>query len=458
MRHSTPGGRLRASVWGFVIHVRSFPNLIMSSSYSILRPRLLVGTALLFTLAGAQAQDSAPSPLSLGDALQRASAQNPALVAQGFAERAADALIEQAGLRPNPTVDLSLENFAGTGSLQGVRGLEATVQASQTLERGGKRDKRVALAGRERESAAKEYAVLRAEILAATATAYLEVLAAQQKLALAGEPLRLARETVAAVDHRVQAGAASPAESARARAALAAAEAEHARAEAALASARTALSASWGGDPAEVPTVAGTLRLPESLPTQENLLARLTANPRLELQQSLVAGRRAALDLEQAQAVQDVSVGGGVRFLRDGSDAAFVAGVSVPLPVRNRNQGNIRAARETLSGAEQGIRAVEVELRTAFTAAWQDLNAAHKAAQNLRRQALPATEEAYATVRRAYEQGQLPIIDVLDAQRALSGLRRDLLDAEAAYALALARLDTLTDVSYSAVSSLIAQP
>lgn len=430
----------------------------MPSFYSILWPRLLVGTVFLLTLAGAQAQDSASPLLSLGDALQRASAKNPVLAAQGYAERAAEALIEQAGLRPNPTVDLSLENFAGTGSLQGVRSLEATVQANQTWERGGKRDKRVALAGRERESAAKEYAVRRAEVLATTATSYLEVLVTQQKLALAAEPLRLARETVAAVDHRVQAGAASPAESARARAALAAAEAEHDRAEAALVSARAALAATWGGDPSEVSTVAGALRLPEALPTQETLLARLAVNPRLELQQSLVAGRRAALDLEQAQAMQDVSAGGGVRFLRNGSDAAFVASISVPLPVRNRNQGNIRAAREILAGAEQGVRAVEVDLRTAFTAAWQDLIAAHKAAQNLRVKALPATEEAYATVRRAYEQGQLPIIDVLDAQRALSGLRREILDSEAAYALALVRLDALTDASYGAISSLITQP
>lgn len=422
-------------------------------------PQSVLLAAILLSGASAHAQPAAPaSALSLGDALRRAAAQNPSLLAQGYQERAADALIEQAALRPNPTLDVSLENFMGTGAMQGVRSLEATVQASQTLERGGKREKRVALAGRERDAAAREYAVRRTEVMAAAATSYLEAFVAQQRLKLAEEPLRLARETLAAVTTRVKAGAASPAESARARAGLAAAESEFNRAEAAVQATRAALGATWGGSPEEANVVGGSLRLPETLPSRDALSARLAGHPRMDLQQSVIAGRRAALDLAQAHAVQDVSVGGGLRFLRDGTDAALVAGVSIPLPVRNRNQGNIRAARETLAGAEQGVRAVEVDLRAAFTAAWQDLAAAHKAALNLTRQALPATEDAYKAVRHAYEQGQLPLIDVLDAQRALVAIRREILDAESAYATAQARLDALTDPTYATVSALLSQP
>ena len=413
---------------------------------------------MLLTALRGQAQEPPPAALTLASTLQRAVENNPTLAAQRYNERAAEALIEQAGLRPNPTLDVEMENFAGSGRVRGVDSLETTVQASQTLERGGKRGKRVALAGREREAAASEFAVRRAEVLAATAAAYVELLAAQQRLSLAGEPLKLARDTVAAVEIRVKAAVAPPAETARARAALASAQAEYARAEASLASARAALAAQWGGNSADVSGVTGRLQVPAVLPSEETFLAKLAAHPRLALQQSIIAGRRANLELEQAQAAQDVTVGGGVRFLREGNDAAFVAGVSVPLPFRNRNQGNIRAARETLTGAEQSVRAVEIELRVAFTAAWQDMTAAHTAAQNLRRDALPATEEAYLAVRRAYEQGALPLIDVLDAQRALVALRRELLDAEAGYAAALARVEALTDASFAALTTLITQP
>jgi len=427
----------------------------MSSFIRLSRPSPFLRLAFLLLTVGLSAQEGAPPALLLDEVLRRASEQNPSLAVQSYAERAAEALVEQSGLRPNPTLDLSLENFAGTGRVRGADGLETTVQASQTIERGGKRGKRVALAGREREAAAHEFAVHRSEVLATSATAYVGVLAAQQSLALAAEPLKLARETLAAVDLRVKAAVASPAESARARAALAAAQADYARAEAGFAHARATLAAMWGGKPADVPAVAGMLQVPNALPAENVFLAKLAGHPRLALQQSVIAGRRASLELEQAHAVQDVTVGGGLRFLREGTDAAFVAGVSVPLPFRNKNQGNIRAAREILAGAEQSVRTVEVELRVAFTAAWQDLAAAHTAAQNLRREALPATEEAYATVRHAYEQGQLPLIDVLDAQRALVALRRELLDAKTAYATALARVEALTDTSFPALNALL---
>ncbi len=416
---------------------------------------LCCSIGVLAALPRGHAQSETDTALTLSLALQRAAENNPALVAQRFHERAADALIEQAGYRPNPTLDASFENFLGTGDTQGVRGLEATVQANQTLERGGKREKRIALATREREAAAGEFAVQRAEVLTQAAVAYVNVLAAQEKLALAEEPLRLAQETLAAVEVRVSGGAASSVETPRARAAVAVARGDVARAQAELAAARAALAATWGGTVNDVGVFAGKIRVPETLPDESTFLTQISGHPRLAFQQAVIAGRRASLDLTQAEAKQDVTVGGGVRFLREGSDAALVAGFSVPLPVRNRNQGNIRAARETLAGAEQSMRAVESELRAKFAAAWQELKAAHAASRNLRRDVLPPNEEAFTVVRRAYQNGELPLLDVLDAQRALAAVRREILEAESAYALALARVEGLTTRHFPATNSLL---
>ena len=401
---------------------------------------------------------AASEPLTLPQALALAAERHPALTAQAYAERAASARVEQADVRPAPTFEVGLENVLGTGRLQGVRSLETTVQASQTFERGAKRTKRVAVAGRERDLTAKEFAVRRAEILAATAAAYVHALAAQQRLTLAAEPLRLARETLALIESRARAGAASAIESARARAAVISAEAEFTRTESAFVSARATLAATWAADLAAVPPTAlpGTVRLPENLPEEFALRARLATHPRLDQQTALIAGRRAALDLAQAQSTADVTASGGVRFLRDGTDAAFVAGLSVPLFSRHQNQGHIRAARETLAGAEHAVAAVASELRLAFNAAWQDLAAAHTLAQKLRREALPATEAAHAAVRRAYAAGPIPLTDVLDAQRALVDLRRENLAAETAYATALVRLEALTDSTFPLTISLLA--
>src|SRR5690606_2874502 len=131
-----------------------------------------------------RAQAAPTSPFTLAAALQRAAENNPALAAQRYGEHAATALIEQAGLRPNPTLDVSVENFFGTGQVRDVRSLETTVQASQTFERGDKREKRVALAGRERDTAVMEFAVRRVEVLTAAAVAYVQTFAAQQRVVL----------------------------------------------------------------------------------------------------------------------------------------------------------------------------------------------------------------------------------------------------------------------------------
>jgi len=408
-----------------------------------------------FASAGLAAPGDPTRVQTLSDALQRAEDRNPGLAAQRSTERAAEALVEQAGVRPNATLDVAVENVFGTGRVQGVRSLETTVQASQLLERGGKREKRVVLAGRERDQVAAEWAVRRAELRASTAVACAGVLVAQQRLALTEEPLRLARETLAAVDLRVRDGAASPAEFARARAALAAVQVDQARGRAALTAAQASLAATWGGAPGDVGTFRGSLVVPETPPVEESLALQISQHPRVAVQEAMIAHRRATLEVEQAQAVQDVTVGGGVRFLREGSDAAFVAGVSVPLAFRNRNQGGIRAARELLAGAELERRAVESELRTEFAAALQEVLTAHSALQSLRREALPATEEAAALVRRAYEEGHLPLIDVLDAQRALVALQREILDQVSAYAMALARLEGLTASTFPLTRALL---
>jgi cobalt-zinc-cadmium efflux system outer membrane protein len=394
-------------------------------------------------------------PLTLEVALRRATERHPQLEVRRAGERAVEARREQAALRPNPTVEVALENALGTGDLQGVRSLETTVQAQQTLERGGKREKRVAVAGQDRESAARETDVIQTEVLNAAAIAYVTVLAAQQRLELAETPVTLARETLAAVSARVQAGAGATAEVARARVALAMAEAEVARNQSQLHAARTTLATLWGGEPQDVGLLPGRVRTTDALPPEATLRAALDRHARLEWQRSLVAGRRLALTLEQAQTVPDVTVAGGIRFLRAGNDAAFVAGVSMPLLRRNQNQGLIRAARETVNGAEWELRGAERALRAEFSAAWLDLQSALAAAQALRREALPPTDEALALVREAYRSGQLPLIDVLDAQREQIQLRRELLECETAFALALARVDGLTSTTFPHTTALL---
>lgn len=407
---------------------------------------------LLSTLVAASA-----SPLTLDEALARAAASHPRLLAQAARTEAAAARVEQAGYRPNPTLDVTLENFAGTGATRGVDAVESTVELSQVIERGDKRAKRTALAEQDHLATDAETAVVRAEILGATARAYVAAVTAAQHAALADEFVALARTTLADAEARRAAGDASATEPARARAALALAQAEAARLTAAASVARATLAASWGETANDAPTAA-TLTLPTAPPTAAPWLARLEAHPRLALERARLGSRRATVDLEQANATPDISVAGGLRYLRGSSDAALVAGVSIPLPARHRNQAAIRAARRTLAGAEFEAAAAKRELQAELTTLAQELAAAHFAATQLRDDALPAATESAALLRRAYAAGQATQFEVLEADRAHHTLRRDLLDQETAYAATLVRAEALADPSFPLTRQLLVTP
>jgi cobalt-zinc-cadmium efflux system outer membrane protein len=292
----------------------------------------------------------------LGDVLARTAELNPELLALGFGREAADGRVAQAGMGPNPNLSLSVENFGGTRLARGSDVMELTVQASQLIERGDKAGRRVAFAERERDVTQASLALRRSDILAASANAFAKALAEATRLAFAGEQLKLTQETFASASRRLQAAIASPSEVARARAALASAQAEFARAQSASSLALASLAASWGGSASEIAEVKGALRLPAAPPALarfESALA-VSGNPRLGLVSAMVAGQRAALELESARGVADVTLGAGVRRLNEGPATAFVVGASIPLTFRDDNSGNIRAARAMLRANHRG--------------------------------------------------------------------------------------------------------
>jgi cobalt-zinc-cadmium efflux system outer membrane protein len=401
-----------------------------------------------------------PASLTLADVLARTAESNPELLALGFGRDAADGRVAQAGMGPNPNLSLSVENFGGTKLARGSDVMEVTVQANQLIERGDKSGRRVAFAERERDVTQASLALRRSDILAASANAFAKALAESTRLTFAGEQLKLTQETFASASRRLQAATASPSEVARARAALASAQAEFARAKSASSLALASLAASWGGSASEIAEIKGALRLPATPPALARFEAALTVsgNPRLGVSSAVVAGQRAALELESARGVADVTLGAGVRRLNEGSATAFIVGASIPLTFRDDNSGNIRAARAMVRAVEQSLRAAEAEQRAALFAAHAELLAAHAQATALRREALPAAEEACVSVQSAYDKGALAFIDVLDARRGLIALRRDLLDAELAYALALVRAETLAGTSFTETKALFDRP
>ena len=393
-------------------------------------------------------QDSRPlaepaGVLVLPQALALALTRNPELAAFSWETRAREAATLQARFFPNPTIGAKAANF-GNNSLHGLNRNMVTLELSQLIELGGKRAARTEAAALTQELANWDYETKRIDVLTQASKAFIEVLTAQQRLALTQQTQDLAEQVTAAASARVQAGKVSPVEETKARVVRASVRIELMRARRELEAARKRLAANWGSTAPRFETVAGDLDTIQPPPSLESLLQRLVRNPDLARWTTEISHRQALIVVEKSKAIPDVTATIGARRYHLPDTYALVAGVSMPLPVFNRNQGGILEAEHRLTKAEEDRQSVEVRVTTALNTAYQSLDAAHAEVAALRQEVLPGAQSAYDAARTGYRLGKFGFLDVLDAQRTLFGAKAQHLQALADYHQAVAEVERLT--------------
>ena len=387
----------------------------------------------------------APSgTITLRDALAAALLANPELAAFSWEARGREARALQAGLLPNPEVATEFEDFGGSGQRRGWRTAQTTVSLAQLVELGGKRAKRYRAASLEADLAGWDYETRRLSVLAAATKAFLAVLATQERLALADDLVRLASQSVDTVAGTVKTGAVSPLEQARAEVARSRAEIDRAQLRHELEEARAALAATWGAHAAAFDRVRGELEVLTRPPGLDTIVARIAGNPDLARWAAELAQREATVRLEEARRIPDVTVRIGGRQYADNGDGAIVAEFSLPLPLFNRNQGNILDAQYRVAKARAERDSAEAGVHAELTRAFEGFAAAYEQAITLRDVAIPKARTVYDGVAEAYAKGLFRYIEVLDAQRTLFELRGQYLQATAAYHSAAADLERLT--------------
>jgi cobalt-zinc-cadmium efflux system outer membrane protein len=366
--------------------------------------------------------------------------------------RAREAAVLQAGLLPNPELTIESENFGGSGDTSGFDGSENTLSLSQLVELGGKRTKRRDVAGFERDSAAWDYETARIDTLTDVSLAFVELLAAQERKALAEELVGVGEAALKVVGDQVKAGAVSSVEKSRAEVALASSRVESARRSRELEAARVRMAATWGSTTvAFTEAVGGLDDTLAPLPAEQTLLRQVEENPDLARWATELSARRARVALEQSRRIPDVTLGGGSRWFNETDDNAFVVGLTVPLPLFDRNQGGVLEANQRLAKAAEQRRAADVEVKTALSTAYQSLAATYDAVVALQRDVLPKAQAAFDGATTAYRRGVFRYLDVLDSQRTLFALRSEYLDTLAAHYVAIARVERLVGRSLAEI-------
>ncbi len=351
---------------------------------------------------------------------------------------------EQAGAIPNPEVSFEAENLGGRGDYKGTKSLETTIGLSQTIEIGGKRSSRMRVAEEGVNVAAYDSQSVQRSLIYDVTVAYIEAVAAEEQVGIARQQRQLAKETFDAVAKRVDAAADPVFQKSKANVALSAARIAVKRAEQQAKITKQKLVRYWDGSAPKTKLDHDFFQKIEMPETFEKVIFGLQNSPDYQRWNALSAQGKAAIDLEKSQAIPDPTVNVGVRDFRENGDQAFIVGVSIPFAVFNRNQGNIHRAGHESARIDAERQKAWTDLEMNVAALTEELESSFSAAQIISENTLPAAQKAFSEARRGHSAGKFAYLEVLDAQRTLSGVREEYNQALRQYHLTRADIQRLT--------------
>ncbi len=385
------------------------------------------------------------SALGLADALRLVSTRNRDVQ---IARRALDASRADrisAGAAPNPSVTL------GAGVVNPQSGLlkaasPKSARLEQLIERGNKRELRIAQADRLESAAGADLDDTLRQQWLAVSSAYFDLLLAQERLALASETAELFGRSVEANELRLRAGDVAAADVSRLRVDALRAQNEVRAAEADLVRARLSVAYLLG-----VEREAATLRAADRWPVVEDLRLAESDDSLVERRPDVRAARQRveaaarARDLARALATRDVTVGAGIDHYPNSETNTLGAGTSVgvsvtfPLFVRYAYEGEIARAESDLLTAQDLAERIGAQARAELAAARSDLDAAAARLRRFEQSLLSEARRSVDYAEFAYRNGALGVIDLLDARRTFRAVSLDAAAARADYAKAWSR-------------------
>jgi outer membrane protein, heavy metal efflux system len=414
--------------------------------------------------AGERAADSPGAPenwsaayvdpvqgVSSSDLVRRALASNAELAAARLDIERARARLRQAGLRPNPTIDF--EQQRGVFNSPGES--TTSIGLAVPLEIGGKRQRRIDLARAEFEAAQAEVADRERRLANDVRSAYAEAMAAARELSITAELNAVDVQTARVVQARVSEGDAAPLELNLIRV-----EVERLRSRRALVAGRLqaailrlkSLTGTSTTEPLRLREDLATTVLPDPPASLEAAVEiALRTRPDLQLARLAEEVAQAGLRLARAQSLPDVTAFS--RYSRSQStfdqtpiglltdrDKLFAYGISISIPVFNRNQGTKAEAEAAIAQSQQRRQFVEAVVRVEVSSAYARYQAATQAINTFEQGVIARSNENINAIRGAYQIGAFRVTELLTEQRRLIDAQREYTEALAERYRALADL------------------
>lgn len=377
-----------------------------------------------------------PEPLRLDQAIRYAIEYNPTLSAARREVMATEGQVLQGSLRPNPDFIYQADDVSRVGRT-------STAELGVPFETGGKREARVRAAGLGREVALADLGSAELRLRSAVIAAFFDVLAAQELRATSEESVRLAQRATDIAAKRVAAGKISPVEETRARVAEAGARLALNQSESELRNSRRRLASLWGNTAPNFSEASGDVEALVEPPNAEAILVRLASSPQLRRAQRELERRKSLVTLEQARSVPDFTLSLGMKRSLDVPGEQALVALKIPLPIFNRNQGNLQEALRREDKAAEELQATQTALSATALQALENVSARRRDADLLRTEVLPGARSTYEAATIGFENGKFSFLEVLDAQRTLITAKSQYLIALANFHRAQAELESL---------------
>jgi len=388
--------------------------------------------------------------LTVEQAVDEAVQRNLALLAERANLSIAEAALVSARLRPNPVLSATSErlDLLGTGfnETNGAGPPEYAVRVDVPFERAHKRELRTDVADYAKRQAEARIADAVRRLKLDVVLASVDILEAKARVQLAEDNLQTLERLVQLNERRLTSGAIPPLEVTRSRVAMLQYRGAVKTAQLALIQARLKLLPLLGRKPDEAPIdiedrlgVTPASAGPDVTGLQ--LTARATRPDLLVLHQD-EARTQADLRLQIAQAKVDYTLG--VEYRREqgvnGRGNLLGLFVSVPLPLFNRNQGEIGRAEAEHEKARRSLAAVETDVAGEVASAYEEFESARQLLIEIERDLLKPTADVRSVTTYVYQAGATSLLDVLDAQRAFNDTMDTYFSAQAVYRRAQAKL------------------
>jgi len=377
----------------------------------------------------------AESFYSLEQIINRIIKNNSALKSAYGQIRAREASKLQTGLYINPEIELIYLNAEEN---------ESEIGLTQEFELGAKRSWRVMIADKDIALAKLELADIKLKIINKAKRLYFEISNVQAKIEFFAEAVELAKKVLSSAKRRVRTGAAPNVEITRAELSLTAVNLNYIKLGRDLESKLTSLSALWGAEMVSF-KVGRQKKIPKNIPSLQSLKEKFKQgeNPKISIMKIIRIKQMSAIGLANANRIPNLTVGASFARNYDTDQNSLAFTVSLPLPLFNRNQGNMALRKIESNNAQLNYQSVSLELLEKLTLSYNAMRTSFDALKTYEKLILPNSLLAFKDIEKLYRLGTESYLSLLEAQKNLTEVKISQVDAKAEFFIQWSNIESI---------------